>query len=152
MAYTRDYDDLDYGDEVRGEALQTVGLPHDEETDGIPVGAVVSMDGDVIKPAPAGEEVGVLYAYQVAGEGTPSDPAPVRQDRKATVAVGGKLKVQVGSGVSAGDQLESDGSGTLVSAAAGTHSGYVALSAARPQDNDNPNGSGGEHYAEVLLR
>jgi hypothetical protein len=40
----------------------------------------------------------------------------------------------------------------LVSAAAGTHSGYVALSAARPQDNDNPNGGGGEHYAEVLLR
>lgn len=149
MAFVRDYDDIDYGDEVRGEALQTVALPHDEVNDEVAIGKTVQMDGGVIKAASAGNEVGVLYTYQFAGD---QRPPRVRQDRKATVAVGGKLKAEVGSGVVAGDQLEADGTGTLVATGANTHGPYVALSDARQQDNDNPNGGTGEHYAEVLLR
>jgi hypothetical protein len=149
MTFVRDYDDIDYGDEVRGEALQTVALPHDEANDGVAIGKTVEMVDGVIKAASAGNEVGVLYTYQFSGD---SRPPAVRQDRKATVAVGGKVKAEVAGTVEAGDQLEADGSGVLAATGANTHGPYVALSDARQQDNDNPNGGSGEHYAEVLLR
>lgn len=147
MTFVRDYDDIDYGDEVRGEALQTVALPHDEENDGVAIGKTVEMVDGVIKAASSGNEVGILYTYQFSGDGRPPS---VRQERKATVAVGGKLKAEVGSGVVAGDQLEADGNGVLTAATG--HAVAVALSDAREQDNDNPNGEVDAHYAEVLLR
>jgi hypothetical protein len=154
MAYTVNYDELDYGDETRGEGVQTVGLPHDEASDGVPVGAAVSFDGTKIVAADENHPpIGVLYTYQFHGENN-----AVRQDRNATVLVAGKVKAQVESDVEAGDMLDNanvatDGetAGNLSNGGDQTSS-FVALTDAQQQDNGNPNGAGGESYAEVLVR
>lgn len=154
-----DYDDLDYGDETRGEAVQTVGLPHGAPESGAdgedhPVeGMVVSVNGDgELAPAADGENaVGVLYTYQYFGDSSHDGPY-VRTDRDATVAVGGKLKVHVNEDVGAGDALapDTDAAGVLDAGGSESDSNFVALSDAR-QQGELPNGDDA-YYAEVLVR
>lgn len=144
----KNYDDLDFGDETRGEALQTVGLPHGAAEDGSggpDEGMAVTVDGGNIVAATQGDNVvGVLYTYQYFGDSSRDGPY-VRTDRDATVAVGGKFKAYVGSGVVAGDALAPDDDGAGVLGPAGdASSNLVALSDAKEQDED--------HYAEVLVR
>lgn len=154
MAYDVDYDDLDYGDETRGEAVQTVGLPHDESTDGLAEGQAVGFNGTKLVAADANNPaIGVLYTYQYYGENN-----SIRQDRNATVLVGGKVKAQVESDVTAGSPLTTpdtagtETAGNLGADGADDSSNFTALSDARSQDNDNPNGSDSVNYAEVLVR
>lgn len=154
MAYTVDYDDLDYGDETRGEAVQTVGLPHDEASDGLVEGQAVSFNGTKLVAADENNApIGVLYTYQYYGENN-----SIRQDRNATVLVGGKVKAQVESDVVAGENLDNANVGTDGETAGNFSNGgdqtsnFLALTDAQQQDNDNPNGGTGEYYAEVLVR
>ena len=158
MAYEVNYDDLDYGDETRGEAVQTVGLPHDEATDGLVEGQAVGFNGTKIVAADASNPaIGVLYTYQYYGDSSGSGPQ-VRQDRNATVAVGGKIKAQVEGDVTAGSALTTPDTGGTETAGnfgvdnADDSSNFTALTDAKQQDNDNPNGGTGESYAEVLIR
>lgn len=167
MAYEVDYDDLDYGDETRGEGLQTVGLPHGAPEDGPdysgsndPVeGMIVSFDGSEIKAADVNGtdgEFGVLYTYKYFGDSSHDGPY-IRGDRNATVAVGGKLKVHVDADVVAGDTLEAGDSSAspagvpgVLTTSSDDSANFVALTDAkqqgtRPDDSD-------AYYAEVLVR
>lgn len=164
-----EHDELDYGSEVRGEAVQTVHGDHevpesgpDYTGAGDPVeGMVVALDDDgYLKAADANEgnggteAFGVLYTYQYFGDSSRDGPY-VRTDRPATVAVGGKLKVHVESGVSAGDSLavgDSGGSGVpgVLTAATDDTSNFMAVTDAR-QQGTRPDSSDA-YYAEVLIR
>jgi len=163
----KNYDDLDYGDDTRGEAIQTVGLPHgapESGADGIdePVeGMVVAVDGsgELIPATDTDDAVGVLYTYQYFGDSSRDGPY-VREDRDATVAVGGKLKVHVDSGVTAGNALVPHAGGVagepagVLEAGGAEGSNFVALSDAK-QQGTRPDGNGGTedaYYAEVLVR
>lgn len=154
MAYDVNYDDLDYGDETRTHG-DYVGLPHDEDTDGVPEGQAVSFDGTTIVAASAGEPVvGVLYTYQYYTDNTGGET--VDQGRNATVKTSGTVKAEVESTVAAGDALEAGvttaGVFDTSDATDSEQANFIALSDARQQDNDNPNGGTGEYYAEVLIR
>lgn len=150
MAYTPDYDELDYGDEVRGEALQTVGLPHGStQASDLPEGTAVAWDSgaDEIVAATDGDDViGVLYTYQYYGENN-----SIRTDRNATVAVGGKVKARCHDDVVVGAvAVGANGAdGELESSAASPESNFTALSDAQAQDDRFGTST---HYAEVLLR
>jgi hypothetical protein len=152
MAYTPDYDDIDYGDETRGEALQTVALPHDSSSaSDLPEGTAVTWDSnnDVITAATDGDDVlGILYTYQYyAGN---SGGSQIRTDRKATVAVGGKVKARVHTDVVPGAvAVGANGSnGELETTAASPESNFTALSGSQSQDDRFGNTA---QYAEVLI-
>lgn len=155
MAYDVDFDDLDYGDETR-ERGDYVALPHDEANDSIPEGHAVTFDGTHIQNCTADTDalVGVLQHYDYYDDAV-SGSNTVDQDSDAIVKTSGVVKARVESTVSAGDALVG---GTTTNGVFDTlttetqAASAVALSDARQQDNDVPNGGTGEYYAEVLLR
>lgn len=159
MAYDVDYDDLDYGDEIRS-GFDTISLPHDESNDGISEGTPVAFNGTKIVKADDNSSlppIGVLYTYQYAGEDD-----TVRQNRDATVVTSGRVKARVAgsndnaTAVNAGEALGVNGGGSgdvgVFDSGSTTYPSFVALTDARQQDDDNPNGGTGEYYAEVLVR
>lgn len=163
MTFTPDYDDLDYGDEVRGEALQTVGLPHNTNEDGSggpdegqPVAWDESAGSDgaiVAADASAGlEAIGVLYTYNYYGDSSRDGPY-IRTDRNATVAVGGKVKARMdSSGIEPGPvtaDATSGSAGTFNASDADDSSNFAALSTSQQQDLDDGTTA---YYSEVLLR
>jgi hypothetical protein len=160
---TDDFGDLSYGDETRRDG-DHVGLPHDQQSGGtsdVRPGQAVSIDGSGnIKQAEDGDVVvGVLQNYQRAGDsGGPADPAPIQQDREATVATRGVVKVEVSNDtgnsldVSAGDELGVDGTdgvAGVLDSGGSPETDYIALTDAT--EDDRPDGTTA-HYAEVLLR
>ena len=170
-----EHDDLDYGDEIRGESVQTVHGEHeapesgpDYANAGDPLeGMVVAIDNDgFIKAADVNEGnggtegFGVLYTYQYFGDSSRDGPY-IRTDRPATVAVGGKLKVHVTgandtlAAVEAGDSVAvtdtgGDGIAGVLGPASDDTSNFIAVTDAR-QQGTRPDGSDA-YYAEVLLR
>lgn len=130
------YEGLNAGDETRRNG-DYVGLPHDEATDEIDEGELVTHDGTDISPvsdvSDTGSDIfGVLYTYQYSGDsgGAPQPDSNIEQDSDATVKVSGTVVADLSSfSVSAGDAL-------------GPHGEVLVL---RPSD------SGSGHY-EVLLR
>jgi hypothetical protein len=151
MAYTPDYDDLDYGDETRGEALQTVGLPHGSTAaSDLPEGTAVTWDEtneEIIAATDGDDVIGILYTYKYYED----DGLQIRTDRNATVAVGGKVKARVHTDVVPGAVAAGTNGddGELESTAATTESNFTALSGSQSQDDRF--GSTAQ-YAEVLIR
>lgn len=154
MAYDVDYDDLDYGDETRLNG-DYIALPHDEANDSIPEGQAVTFDGTDMKKCTGDTDalVGVLYTYQYYESNSGGET--VDQSRDATIKTSGTVKARVESNVNAGEALVAGKTTNGVFDVQGSETqdaSAVALSDARQQDNDNPNGSDSVYYAEVLLR
>jgi hypothetical protein len=147
MALEPIYDSLTYGDETR-DSGDTVGLPHDEDSDGVPVGQAVMFDGSTIAAATGTDPiVGVLSNYPVYGEDNTVD-----QDQDATVKTAGTVKAEVESGVSAGDGLDAGTSTNGVFDTAADDADLVnAVALTDAKRDDRPDG-GEAHYAEVLLK
>lgn len=150
MALAPNFDDIDYGDETRRNG-DYVGLPHDEATDGVPEGQAVALDGTDIAAAASGDPVvGVLFTYQYYTDNTGGQK--VDQSAPATVKTSGTVKAEVESGVAAGDGLTITNAGVFDTAGTQAEDARaIALTDAKAQDNSNPNGAGGEYYADVLL-
>lgn len=113
------YEGLNPGDETRRNG-DYVGLPHDEATDGVEAGELVTHDGtDIAAAAVPGDGtgdsvVGVLYAYQYAGDsgGVPQPDSNIVQDKDVTVKTSGTAIVEfdgVAASPSPGDVLGPNG-------------------------------------------
>lgn len=113
------FEGLNPGDETRRNG-DYIGLPHDEATDGVEEGELVTFNGTKITAAAVdgaagGDSVfGVLYTYQYAGDsgGAPQPDSNVVQDRDATVKTSGTAVVEfdgVDATPSPGDTLGPNG-------------------------------------------
>ena len=147
---TADFDDINYGDEAHRNG-DYVGLPHDQDGDGVLEGQAVMHDGvDLAKATGTDPIVGVLsnYAYYTDNTGGHT----VDQDAPATVKTRGTVKAEVESTVSAGDGLDAGTTTNGVFDTAGDDADLVnavALTDAKEQDDRDGNT---RNYAIVLLK
>jgi len=125
------FEGLDAGDETRRHG-DYVALPHDQDSDGVAPGQVVTYNGTKITEVTSSSSdiFGVLYTYQVFEDGETGQT--IDQSKDATVKVAGSVIADFsnwGSTPSVGDVLGNSGEVLVL------------------EESD----SGADHY-EVLLR
>ena len=157
-----EFNDLTFGDETRRNGDYVAFSVDETASAGVSEGDAVALgeDGYLVAAGSDGAEtetVGVLYTFQYYEE---ANGGPTRDyDRDATVKVGGTVKAEVDSNVSAGDMLEADdGTFVAIDSPSGDEN-YQAYSDAEEQVGGPRNESqhseperDGDHFAEVRLR
>jgi len=112
------FEGLDAGDETRRHG-DYVALPHDEDSDGVTPGQVVTYNGTKITEVTSSSSdiFGVLYTYQVFEDGETGQT--IDQSKDATVKVSGTVIADFsnwGSTPSAGDVLGNNGEALVLEA------------------------------------